>query len=171
MPISGRTKHSFATRLSPSCIVRLSCISPIAQYWWSDSTQKKGGLGSKLHRHLNSADTESALPLNHTRSPPSQLSLVIHTTHHVSHVGSRPGDKDKGASITLHWPPSRRSRPQLPPHCKEKLTANPNQLLQISKTNGNDRCCDCGAPSPQWVRDTPDSTPYLHTHLSSDAGP
>ncbi|KAF5860341.1 Zn finger-containing GTPase- Activating Protein for ARF [Aspergillus alliaceus] len=26
------------------------------------------------------------------------------------------------------------------------------KLLQISKTNGNDKCCDCGAPSPQWVR-------------------
>ncbi|KAJ5087761.1 hypothetical protein N7456_011377 [Penicillium angulare] len=25
------------------------------------------------------------------------------------------------------------------------------KLLQISKTNGNDRCCDCGAPSPQWA--------------------
>ncbi|EAW12613.1 GTPase-activating protein GCS1 [Aspergillus clavatus NRRL 1] len=25
------------------------------------------------------------------------------------------------------------------------------KLLQISRTNGNDRCCDCGAPSPQWA--------------------
>ncbi|KAJ5146241.1 uncharacterized protein N7515_000805 [Penicillium bovifimosum] len=25
------------------------------------------------------------------------------------------------------------------------------KLLQISKTNGNDKCCDCGAPSPQWA--------------------
>ncbi|KAF7716481.1 Uncharacterized protein PECH_003889 [Penicillium ucsense] len=25
------------------------------------------------------------------------------------------------------------------------------KLLAISKTNGNDRCCDCGAPSPQWA--------------------
>ncbi|PLB43225.1 ArfGap-domain-containing protein [Aspergillus steynii IBT 23096] len=25
------------------------------------------------------------------------------------------------------------------------------KLLQYSKTNGNDRCCDCGAPSPQWA--------------------
>lgn len=25
------------------------------------------------------------------------------------------------------------------------------QLLEIQKTNGNDRCCDCGAPSPQWA--------------------
>ncbi|KAJ6155643.1 Arf GTPase activating protein [Penicillium chermesinum] len=25
------------------------------------------------------------------------------------------------------------------------------KLVQISKTNGNDRCCDCGAPSPQWA--------------------
>ncbi|KAL1995154.1 hypothetical protein VTN49DRAFT_1341 [Thermomyces lanuginosus] len=25
------------------------------------------------------------------------------------------------------------------------------KLLQISKINGNDRCCDCGAPSPQWA--------------------
>ncbi|XHG00287.1 hypothetical protein AWENTII_003751 [Aspergillus wentii] len=25
------------------------------------------------------------------------------------------------------------------------------KLLQFSKTNGNDRCCDCGAPSPQWA--------------------
>ncbi|BCR84877.1 GTPase-activating protein GCS1 [Aspergillus chevalieri] len=25
------------------------------------------------------------------------------------------------------------------------------KLLQISKTNGNDRCCDCNAPSPQWA--------------------
>jgi hypothetical protein len=28
------------------------------------------------------------------------------------------------------------------------------QLAQIQKkdSNNNDRCCDCGAPSPQWVR-------------------
>ncbi|KAJ9227245.1 hypothetical protein DTO027B5_749 [Paecilomyces variotii] len=26
-----------------------------------------------------------------------------------------------------------------------------SKLIQISKTNGNDRCCDCGAPSPQWA--------------------
>ncbi|KAL4980166.1 hypothetical protein BDW66DRAFT_71093 [Aspergillus desertorum] len=25
------------------------------------------------------------------------------------------------------------------------------KLLQYSKVNGNDRCCDCGAPSPQWA--------------------
>ncbi|KAK1145732.1 Zn finger-containing GTPase- Activating Protein for ARF [Aspergillus melleus] len=25
------------------------------------------------------------------------------------------------------------------------------KLLLYSKTNGNDRCCDCGAPSPQWA--------------------
>ncbi|KAN0075584.1 hypothetical protein V8E54_006854 [Elaphomyces granulatus] len=25
------------------------------------------------------------------------------------------------------------------------------KLFQISKTNGNDRCCDCNAPSPQWA--------------------
>ncbi|PYI15902.1 zinc finger protein gcs1 [Aspergillus violaceofuscus CBS 115571] len=25
------------------------------------------------------------------------------------------------------------------------------KLLLISKTNGNDKCCDCGAPSPQWA--------------------
>ncbi|KAI2898595.1 hypothetical protein CBS11852_3529 [Aspergillus niger] len=25
------------------------------------------------------------------------------------------------------------------------------KLLQFSKTNGNDKCCDCGAPSPQWA--------------------
>ncbi|KAJ5689057.1 hypothetical protein N7462_003449 [Penicillium macrosclerotiorum] len=25
------------------------------------------------------------------------------------------------------------------------------KLLQISKTNGNEKCCDCGAPSPQWA--------------------
>lgn len=25
------------------------------------------------------------------------------------------------------------------------------KLLQYSKTNGNDKCCDCGAPSPQWA--------------------
>jgi ADP-ribosylation factor GTPase-activating protein 1 len=25
------------------------------------------------------------------------------------------------------------------------------QLLDIQKTNQNDRCCDCGAPSPQWA--------------------
>ncbi|OJJ48915.1 hypothetical protein ASPZODRAFT_129244 [Penicilliopsis zonata CBS 506.65] len=25
------------------------------------------------------------------------------------------------------------------------------KLLAISKTNGNDKCCDCGAPSPQWA--------------------
>lgn len=26
-----------------------------------------------------------------------------------------------------------------------------HQLLEIQKTNQNDRCCDCGAPSPQWA--------------------
>ncbi|KAL1956242.1 hypothetical protein VTO42DRAFT_7502 [Malbranchea cinnamomea] len=26
-----------------------------------------------------------------------------------------------------------------------------SKLLAIQKTNGNDRCCDCGAPSPQWA--------------------
>ncbi|KAL3474564.1 zinc finger protein gcs1 [Aspergillus californicus] len=25
------------------------------------------------------------------------------------------------------------------------------KLLQYSRVNGNDRCCDCGAPSPQWA--------------------
>ncbi|KAI9371261.1 hypothetical protein BJX61DRAFT_534962 [Aspergillus egyptiacus] len=25
------------------------------------------------------------------------------------------------------------------------------KLLKYSKVNGNDRCCDCGAPSPQWA--------------------
>ncbi|KAL4919497.1 hypothetical protein BDW62DRAFT_216918 [Aspergillus aurantiobrunneus] len=25
------------------------------------------------------------------------------------------------------------------------------KLLQYSKVNGNERCCDCGAPSPQWA--------------------
>ncbi|OOF92136.1 hypothetical protein ASPCADRAFT_210548 [Aspergillus carbonarius ITEM 5010] len=25
------------------------------------------------------------------------------------------------------------------------------KLVQFSKTNGNDKCCDCGAPSPQWA--------------------
>ena len=25
------------------------------------------------------------------------------------------------------------------------------QLLEIQKVNGNDRCADCGAPSPQWA--------------------
>lgn len=25
------------------------------------------------------------------------------------------------------------------------------QLLEIQKTSQNDRCCDCGAPSPQWA--------------------
>ncbi|PYH99021.1 ArfGap-domain-containing protein [Aspergillus ellipticus CBS 707.79] len=25
------------------------------------------------------------------------------------------------------------------------------KLLLYSKTNGNDKCCDCGAPSPQWA--------------------
>lgn len=25
------------------------------------------------------------------------------------------------------------------------------QLLELQKQNGNDRCVDCGAPSPQWV--------------------
>lgn len=25
------------------------------------------------------------------------------------------------------------------------------KLVQISKSNGNNRCCDCGAPSPQWA--------------------
>ncbi|KAF9891005.1 Zn finger-containing GTPase- Activating Protein for ARF [Aspergillus nanangensis] len=25
------------------------------------------------------------------------------------------------------------------------------KLLKYSKTNGNDKCCDCGAPSPQWA--------------------
>jgi ADP-ribosylation factor GTPase-activating protein 1 len=31
------------------------------------------------------------------------------------------------------------------------LTGLPTQLLEIQQTNGNDRCCDCGAPSPQWA--------------------
>ncbi|KAH6677581.1 putative ADP-ribosylation factor GTPase-activating protein GCS1 [Halenospora varia] len=26
-----------------------------------------------------------------------------------------------------------------------------SKLLDIQKTNSNDRCCDCGAPSPQWA--------------------
>ncbi|PMD46673.1 putative ADP-ribosylation factor GTPase-activating protein GCS1 [Hyaloscypha variabilis F] len=26
-----------------------------------------------------------------------------------------------------------------------------SKLLEIQKTNQNDRCCDCGAPSPQWA--------------------
>lgn len=26
-----------------------------------------------------------------------------------------------------------------------------SKLLEIQKTNGNDRCVDCGAPSPQWA--------------------
>jgi ADP-ribosylation factor GTPase-activating protein 1 len=26
-----------------------------------------------------------------------------------------------------------------------------SQLLEIQKTNANDRCADCGAPSPQWA--------------------
>ncbi|KAG0650182.1 ADP-ribosylation factor GTPase-activating GCS1 [Hyphodiscus hymeniophilus] len=26
-----------------------------------------------------------------------------------------------------------------------------SKLLEIQKTNSNDRCCDCGAPSPQWA--------------------
>jgi len=26
-----------------------------------------------------------------------------------------------------------------------------SKLLEIQKTNANDRCCDCGAPSPQWA--------------------
>ncbi|RMJ26338.1 Zinc finger protein gcs1 [Aspergillus sp. HF37] len=25
------------------------------------------------------------------------------------------------------------------------------KLTQISKSNGNDKCCDCGAPAPQWA--------------------
>lgn len=25
------------------------------------------------------------------------------------------------------------------------------QLFEIQKTSSNDRCCDCGAPSPQWA--------------------
>ncbi|KKA21943.1 Zinc finger protein gcs1 [Rasamsonia emersonii CBS 393.64] len=28
---------------------------------------------------------------------------------------------------------------------------DPETRAKISKTNGNDRCCDCGAPSPQWA--------------------
>ena len=27
-----------------------------------------------------------------------------------------------------------------------------SKLLTISKTNENNKCVDCGAPSPQWVR-------------------
>lgn len=26
------------------------------------------------------------------------------------------------------------------------------QLLEIQKTNDNNKCVDCNAPSPQWVR-------------------
>ena len=27
-----------------------------------------------------------------------------------------------------------------------------SKLGEIAKTNENNRCIDCGAPSPQWVR-------------------
>lgn len=38
------------------------------------------------------------------------------------------------------------------------------QLLEIQKTNDNNRCVDCNAPSPQWVRLLPFSAllPTLH---------
>lgn len=81
-------------------------------------------------------------------------STQILPASHVSHVGGRPGDKDKGALF-----PHRCFLTTSTAHRKDrktnKLTRSnvpPKQLLQISKTNGNDRCCDCGAPSPQWVR-------------------
>src|SRR3954471_18762554 len=31
------------------------------------------------------------------------------------------------------------------------MLTNSFQLLEIQKSNANDRCCDCGAPSPQWA--------------------
>lgn len=37
---------------------------------------------------------------------------------------------------------------ELDPETRTKLAA-----LQKKEGTGNDRCCDCGAPSPQWVSD------------------
>lgn len=42
--------------------------------------------------------------------------------------------------------------PRANSHAAQRLIAPcVQQLLEIQKTNSNDRCCDCGAPSPQWA--------------------
>jgi hypothetical protein len=42
---------------------------------------------------------------------------------------------------------------QLYLHQEHEADLERKQLAQLQKKDsiGNDRCCDCGAPSPQWV--------------------
>jgi hypothetical protein len=44
-----------------------------------------------------------------------------------------------------------RHSPSSLPACAPFFTNKSSQLLEIQKTSSNDRCCDCGAPSPQWA--------------------
>jgi hypothetical protein len=43
-----------------------------------------------------------------------------------------------------------------------------SKLLDIQKTNDNNKCVDCGAPSPQWVRLFL-FLPSLHGQIASPA--
>ena len=65
-------------------------------------------------------------------------------------MGGRSGDQIKGT-----FPPFLSSPLILLPnplsYKSTKPKTNTTKLLEIQKTNANDRCCDCGAPSPQWA--------------------
>lgn len=76
------------------------------------------------------------------------------------HVGGRPGDAVQGTPAqpwetvvddTASWSPLRSRTPASPAWLTNTCPRTHKQLLAIQKESGNNLCCDCNAPSPQWA--------------------
>ena len=86
------------------------------------------------------------------------------------HPYSRPSRHPDDAPIAAPSRPSHSTPSNLTNMTSKMWEVDPetrSKLLTISKTNENNKCVDCGAPSPQWVHPLPHPSHKNPTRLTT----